>query len=113
MRHYYFILILTGVIAFSQAQCDNIPVLNKKILSYVKSNLNKKVDKGECWDLAANALKSANAKWDGKYEFGKLVNDKIDCVFPGDIIQFKGIKLKYKKKNYVYTENMTHHTAII
>jgi hypothetical protein len=113
MRYLIIIFPLLLALSVSKAQCDIAPALNKKIIAFVKSNMNKKVDGGECWDLAAKALKSVEAIWDGKYEFGKLINEKKDCVYPGDIIQFKGIKLKYKKGKYVYTEDMSHHTAII
>ncbi|MCB0410788.1 MAG: hypothetical protein KDD29_11255 [Flavobacteriales bacterium] len=113
MKSFINIFILLIAFSFSKAQCDNAPVLNKKIIAFVKSNMNKKVDGGECWDLAAKALKNVEANWDGKYEFGKHINDKKDCVYPGDIIQFKGIKLKYKKEKYIYTEDMSHHTAIV
>ena len=93
--------------------CDSIPQLNKLIVAYAESKIGKKVDRGECWDLAAEALKSVNAKWDGAYVFGRLVNQKKECIFPGDVIQFEGVKTKYKKDNMVYTGQMLHHTAII
>ena len=64
--------------------CDSVPELNKKIIAFVKTKLNKKVGRGECWDLAAEALNSTQAKWDGNYVFGKEVNYKKDCVYPGD-----------------------------
>src|SRR5664279_3849155 len=74
--------------------CDTIPVLNKSIITFVKTKIGKKVGKGEFWDVAAEALNFAGAKWDGQYKFGKEVNYKKDCVFPGDIMQFEGITLK-------------------
>jgi hypothetical protein len=95
---------------FSQ---DSIPSLNKQILEYVKTTIGKKVDRGECWDLANQALMLINAEWDHKYKYGKLVNPKKDVIYPGDIIQFEGVKVKFKKGNTTYTEDMSHHTAII
>ena len=94
-------------------QCDNIPPLNKKILAFVKSNIKKKVGSGECWDLAAEALNKVNAKWDGNTKFGKEINYKKECVYPGDIIQFEGVILKYELDKKIYTEKLEHHTAVI
>ena len=93
--------------------CDSIPALNKNIITFVKTKIGKKVGKGECWDLAADALNTTNAKWDGNYGFGKEVNYKKECVYPGDIIQFEGVLLKYEIGKNKYTENLSHHTAII
>jgi len=93
--------------------CDSIPPINKNIIALVKSKIGKKVGKGECWDLAADALNSVGAKWDGNYGFGKEVNYKKDCIYPGDIIQFEGVILKYEIDKKQYIEKMAHHTAII
>jgi hypothetical protein len=97
----------------SPSDCDSIPELNRKILDFVSSNLNKKVGNGECWDLAAGALNSAGAKWDGKYAFGKEVNYSKECVYPGDVMQFDGVKVQYEIEDRYYIETMDQHTAII
>lgn len=93
--------------------CDNTPALNKKIIIYVDSQIGKKVGRGECWDLAAEALNSTEAKWDGNYAFGKEVNPKTECVYPGDIIQFSNVTVKWQKDRTIYMEEMEKHTAII
>ncbi len=93
--------------------CDSIPALNTEIVNYTKNAMGKKVNTGECWDLAAEALKANAAKWDGMYKFGNEVDPKAECIFPGDIIQFKDVQVKYKKGNATYTESMPHHTAIV
>jgi hypothetical protein len=93
--------------------CDTIPVLNQQIIGFVKTRLNTSVGRGECWDLAATALNSNGAKWDKKYKFGRLVNVRNECVYPGDIIQFEGIKVKHLEGNRRIEETMNHHTAII
>lgn len=93
--------------------CDTVPQLNKNIVAFAKSKIGKKVGKGECWDFAAEALNSIGANWDGNYKFGKEVNYKKECVFPGDIIQFEGVTLKYDIDKKKYIENLSHHTAII
>jgi hypothetical protein len=93
--------------------CDDVPVLNEQIKKFVESKLNKKVGRGECWDLAAEALNLCDAKWDGNYSFGKLVDHKKDCIYEGDIIQFEGVELKYKKDEATFVEKLEHHTAIV
>jgi hypothetical protein len=92
---------------------EKIPVLNKKIVSYVKSVIGIQVDRGECWDLANEALTKNNARWDGEYKYGELLDLKKDEVFPGDIIQFKNVKVTYTVGNAIYKETMAHHTAIV
>ena len=110
-----FSLLTIGLVFFmllSKAQ-DSIPYLNKQIIEYVKTTIGKKVDRGECWDLANQALTRINADWDLEYKYGKLLNPKEDMIYPGDLIQFEGVKVKYKKGNTTYTESMEHHTAIV
>jgi hypothetical protein len=93
--------------------CDTIPALNQKIIELVRQQIGKTVGRGECWDLAAMALNQTGANWDKRYAFGRLVDPEKECVYPGDFIQFEGVKVKYKKGNSVFTENMDHHTAVI
>lgn len=93
--------------------CNEILPLNSQIISFVKSKMKKTVGEGECWDLAAEALNLVNAKWDGEYGFGKIIDYKQDCVYPGDIVQFKDIHLKYMENGENVEEIMEHHTAII
>lgn len=100
------------VVGNSLAQ-KNIPDLNKEIIKYVNTVKGKKVDRGECWDLANQALILINADWDRSYVYGNKVDPKTDEVFPGDLIQFKNVKIKYTEGNATYTESMTHHTAIV
>jgi len=92
---------------------DTIPPLNSKIIEYVSSKIGKKVDRGECWDLAAEALETVGANWNHQYKFGQLLNLETDSVYPGDIIQFERVKLKYVKNGIIFHEDMKHHTAII
>lgn len=93
--------------------CDSIPELNKKIIAFIKTKIKKKVGNGQCWTLAQQALNSVDAKWDGLYVYGNLLNPKTDCIYPGDIIQFEKIKIEYTNGNGWYQEEMGHHTAII
>jgi|GEM_PF-1859115 len=93
--------------------CASIPPLNKKIKSFVSSTINRKSGNGSCWALAEGALNKAGATWDGGYEFGLLVDTATDCIYPGDIIQFEGVEIRYSKNGSRYEEHMEHHTAII
>lgn len=95
------------------APCDTVPQLNQKIISLVREQIGRTVDRGECWDLAALVLNQTGAKWDGRYTFGQKVDPEKDCVYAGDIIQFEGVKIKYTKGRAVFEETMAHHTAII
>ena len=114
----FFILFLTvgfTITSFSSnhLDCDSIPVLNQKIIFYVRTTIGKKVGHGECWELAAKALNLNQASWDHKYKYGREVNPAKECVYPGDIIQFEGVVLKFRKGSRDYKETMEHHTAII
>ncbi|MCK4699326.1 MAG: CHAP domain-containing protein [Bacteroidales bacterium] len=117
MRKYIvYRTILFLIFSFSVTQAiaqENIPELNKRIIEYVESVIDKQVDRGECWDLAYQALNRFNAQWDGKFQYGKLINPKREPVLPGDIIQFKNVKIKYQITNTTYTEFMKQHTAIV
>jgi len=120
MKRYIFLsvallFLFLGQNVFGQ---NNIPGTNKTILKYVESVIGKKVDRGECWDLANEALILVNGKWDHEFKYGKLLNPKKDTIFPGDIIQFKNvlteIKTKHKDGSYeIKRESMGQHTAIV
>jgi hypothetical protein len=114
MKRFYvifFISVCFNYLTFSQD--SKVPELNKKIIKYVKSVIGTQVDRGECWDLANQALTRNKAKWNGEYEYGERINPEKDEVFPGDIIQFKNVKVTYKAGNTIYKETMAHHTAIV
>jgi hypothetical protein len=91
---------------------DSLPDLNSTIISFVNSKMHKKVGRGECWDLAAEALNATGAKWDGKFHFGRKL-EKDEVILPGDIIQFEGVKIKFEEGKAKYTEVMKHHTGIV
>jgi len=106
------------IITFFFLLPSDIPKLNQKVVDYVDSAIGKKIGRGECWDLAAAALEHAGAYLDRSnqksiYVFGKKLNPKKNQIFPGDIIQIQDLKIEYTKGNTIYTESMSHHTAII
>lgn len=93
--------------------CDSTPTLNKKIIEYVTANLNKKVGRGECWDLAAQALNTHHARWDRNLNYGSRVDYKSECIYPGDVIQFERVYLEEKVDGGTFKSEIPHHTAII
>lgn len=97
-------------ISFAQ---DAIPELNRKIMDYVITTIGTQVNRGECWDLAYEALNRNDAEWDGEFRYGVEINPKKETVYPGDLIQFANIEIRYQKGNTVYTETMGQHTAIV
>lgn len=111
------IILIVALLAFWTpslfSQSDSIPPLNTKVVEYVNSVMGKQVDRGECWDLANQALKLINANWNKEYVYGKVVDYKKDEVFPGDIVHFKNVVVKQTKGLTTITETMEQHTAII
>lgn len=87
------------------AQTELTP-LNKKTVEFCTKSMGKKVDRGECWDLAKFALDYAGATWEAPFDFGKIVNPKKDTILEGDIIQFEKVKLSNGT-------SFPHHTAIV
>jgi len=101
---------LSGVIL---AQQDSLPPVNKGVVDFVREHLGEKVGRGECWDLAAEALNVAGAKWDGDYGFGRKIDPGNDPVFPGDIVQFERVEFRWEVGNEVHAIRMPHHTAVV
>ena len=109
----FLIILLVSFSFISANDCGDTPAINVSVVSLAEKKIKKKVGRGECWDLIKYALDESGAKWDGYEVFGKLINRKKECIFPGDIIQFERVKVKYTKGNVTYEESMYHHTAII
>ena len=92
----------------AQAQ-DSSKYLGNKIVWFAEYHFGKKVDRGECWDLAAGALNYANASWKVPYEFGTKIELKKYDLLPGDILQFNKVKIKYPNTTIYFPL----HTAIV
>ena len=101
------LILFLFLVASTNAQESNS--IAKKILAFCDSNKGKKVGKGECWDLAKEALNSAEATWTPPYAFGKELNKK-DLILAGDIIQFEKVTIEYPDGAW---KDLPHHTAII
>lgn len=110
--------------------------INSKIVQFCKDNLGKQVGRGECSDVAVQALKDAGAKpqtafkdspnqddyvWgELVYLYGKNPGAKDDRegmlkdVQPGDIIQLRDAMFAGKAANGgMYTQQSPHHTSIV
>lgn len=95
-----------------------LPDLNTKIITYVDSVMGKKVDRGECWDLAAGALAYSGAYFDRSSMktvtvYGRKINPKKEDILPGDLIQFENVEMKWTEGNKSFSSSMGQHTAIV
>lgn len=112
IRIHLITFIFLSLQSFSHAQSE-LPELNRKIVQYVQSVMGTQVNRGECWDLAYEALQRNNARWDGKFVFGKKYNPETEDILPGDVIQFFGVTVRYTRNDTIFTETMNQHTAIV
>jgi|GEM_PF-1476794 len=90
------------------------PRLNSLILTYAEKQRGTKVGNGQCWTLAAEALKVAGAQPPKEYTFGhRLAKD--EPVLPGDVMQFESVRLEGRRGNTHWWMNLgnPHHTAIV
>jgi len=99
-------LILLGTIVFSSFQ--TVPV-SGKILEFCKKNMGKKVDRGECWDLANAALNDAGAVWTPPFGYGDKIDYKKEALKPADILQFTNVKFMFPNRSMSFPK----HTAIV
>jgi len=81
--------------------------IGDRIIEFSMKNLKKKIDRGECWDLANAALNNADADWSPPFNFGTKVD--ISQAQRADILQFTNIKMKFPNGSMSFPQ----HTAII
>ena len=86
---------------------------NVKVVEYVNTVIGKKVGRGECWDLANEALTYANAKWEFPTKFGKPVDYKKEQVLAGDLIQINNVVMESRTDTSIVKWKMAEHTAIV
>lgn len=103
-----FFILLVSVFVFNNIEAQTKST-SQKILSFCDLNKGKKVGKGECWDLAKEALNASGAVWTPPYAFGKELKKK-DAILPGDIVQFEKVTIEYPDGSW---KELPHHTAII
>ena len=112
--------ILAFVLLFSfhgEAQkirsCDSVPALNSEILRVLKPYMGQKILRGECWDVLSVALNETHATWNGYDVFGVPYDYKKQCIAPGDIIAFRGVKFGGMQNGAKYFETMEKHFAVV
>jgi len=97
---------------------ESLPDINDRVVNYVGTVIGTTVGRGECWDLADQALTHVGARFDKSsrntiYIFGEKYNPHKDTILPGDIIQFEDVHVSYRDGNIIFNENYKHHTAIV
>lgn len=93
--------------------CDSVPALNSEILKVLKPYMGQKILRGECWDVLSLALNETHAEWNGYDVFGTSYDYKKECISPGDIIAFKGVKFGGVQNGQKYFEEMEKHFAVV
>jgi hypothetical protein len=110
MRSRFLTLLLSLLLVSAKAQTVLTPApVTQKILAFCERNKDKKVGKGECWDLAKEALDASGADWTAPYGFGTELKKK-EAVQAGDIIQFEKVRIEYPDGSW---KELPHHTAIV
>jgi hypothetical protein len=110
------ILVFLSLMVFalpSFTPTTKLPITNAKVIEYVNSMIGKKVGRGECWDLASEALDYADARWSSPYNYGMKVNYKTEKLMPGDIIQATNVSMESKTQTSITRWKMAVHTAIV
>lgn len=103
--------ICLSIFAFSLFFAGDTPTVADKIIDFSMKNFGKKIDQGECWDLANAALNYSGAKWESPYGFGKKV--ELAKTQRADILQFANIKMVYRIGNSGGSMSFPKHTAIV
>jgi hypothetical protein len=75
--------------------------------------MGQKILRGECWDILSLALNETHANWNGYDVFGTPYDYKKECITPGDIIAFKGVKFGGMQNGIKYFEEMEKHFAVV
>lgn len=105
---------IAAIVATSgSSQTGTLPPMNARVLEFVEGHYGKRVGRGECWDLAAEALNAAQARWDGRLEYGRLVDHTKEEVLPGDIIQLEEAEFRWEEAGAVNGITMPHHTVVV
>ncbi len=118
MKFKIILIILLSISSQDAPAQEKLPIINQRIIQYVQGVVGKQVGRGECWDLADEALTKSGARFDKSsektlYIFGEEYNPQKQIILPGDIIQFQKVVVKYQEGNMIMTESFAHHTAIV
>ncbi len=83
--------------------------IGQRILQFGTSHLGQQVGNGECWTLAADAMKAAGAQPPDGYTFGDEI--PLRSIRPGDILQFT--TARFDEPGYYAVMGAPNHTAIV
>lgn len=90
--------------------------LNDSIIDFVSKVMGTTVGRGECWDLAQQALDTNLADWTRPTDYGLRLNPETDMIKAGDIIQFRSVTITEHLPGGVTkreTLGLPDHTAVI
>lgn len=86
-----------------------ISELQREVVNFAADNIGKKIGRGECWDLADQALRAAGAEPPRGYTFGTRV--PLNEIQPGDILQFT--TARFDEPGYWTIMGVPNHTAVV
>ena len=90
------------------AGVPNSPVA-RGVLRFASSQIGKQVGNGQCWTLAAEALKAAGARPPQGYTYGEEI--PLRNIQPGDILQFT--RARFDEPGYWAVMGTPNHTAVV
>jgi hypothetical protein len=82
----------------------NTPPANRKMITWIEQQMGKKIDRGECTDVATAALKEVGATLPGGYVWGKELPAGTTPL-PGDVIQLENAQIGNR--------TTAHHTVVV
>ena len=88
----------------------NVPDLSRRVVEYARSQFGKQCGNGDCWTLAALALRESEARREGIYLFGRVLGDR-EALLPGDTLQFE--RALFQAPGGGRLRRMNHHTAVV
>lgn len=87
----------------------DLPPLNERVLNFATNNIGNQIGRGECWDLADQALRQSGAEPARGYTFGDRID--VEDVIPGDILQFTTVRVD--EPGYWVVMGTPNHTAVV
>lgn len=86
-----------------------ISEIQREVVNFAADNVGRRVGRGECWDLADQALRAAGAEPPRGYTFGDRI--PLSEIQPGDILQFTSAR--FDEPGYWTIMGMPNHTAVV
>lgn len=99
MKTLRLFLLFMAITAFSLSTFSQ--TTSEKIINYTTKMMNKKIDRGECWDLVAFALNDAGATWQSPLGFGTKVDYLKAPLLAGDVMVFENSRFEKPSGEYM------------